>query len=155
MAGGGGVCRVWDYYFLFYCFPKAYICEIYVKYTLKSKQIYPWRVFLCQLWVNSMAISSQFYVKTPLRNLYFSFNMGLPPPPPFWTMFKQTVELVKRYIPNKDRSISQNYHKKQIQRGLNKQEEIINKYQPKRFLRTGTTKIKTTLYCSINVIASN
>ena len=41
MAGGGGVCRFRNYYFLFYCFPKAYICEIYVKYTLKSKQIYP------------------------------------------------------------------------------------------------------------------
>ena len=41
MEGGGGGPAGLGIITIFYCFPKAYICEIYVKYTLKSKQIYP------------------------------------------------------------------------------------------------------------------
>ena len=53
-----------------------------------------------------MPILCQFYVKMPLRNLYF-FNMDLttppfspPAPPTFEKILKKTAELVERDIPN-------------------------------------------------------
>ena len=48
-----------------------------------------------------MVILCQFYVKIPLRNLYF-LNMGLTPPPPLLNNIKKTAGLIKRYIPKQD-----------------------------------------------------
>ena len=58
----------------------------YVKYTLKSRQLYPQRVFLCQFFV------------TLMPNLQLFFNTGLTRPPPLPPILNNVKKNCKIFI---------------------------------------------------------